>query len=55
MLSLFMHMKAWLATQRFEDDEELTATVNEWLKSEVVDFNDEGIQKLISCYDKCLN
>jgi hypothetical protein len=26
-----------------------------WLSSQVADFFDTGIQKLISCYDKCLN
>ena len=41
--------------QRFEDDEELKAGVNEWLKSQVADFYDEGFQKLVNRYDKCLN
>ena len=52
---LFMRMKKWLAMQRFEDDEELKAGVNEWLKSQAADFYDEGFQKLVNRYDKCLN
>ena len=51
---LFLNMKTWLATQRF-DDAELQAGVNEWLKSQVAKFYDDGINKLVHRYDKCLN
>ena len=52
---LFPNMKTWLATQRFDDDAELQAGVNEWLKSHAAKFYDDGINKLVQRYDKCLN
>ena len=51
----FPNMKTWLATQPFDDDAELQAGVNEWLKSKVAKFYDDGINKLVYRYDKCLN
>ena len=48
-------MKTWLATQRFDDDAELQAGVNEWLKSQAATFYDDGINKRVHRYDKCLN
>jgi len=48
-------MKTWLATQRFDDDAELQAGMNEWLKSQAAKFYDDGINKLVRRYDKCLN
>lgn len=47
--------KKWPATQCFEDDEVLTADINEWLKSQTVEFYNEGIQKLVNSYNKCLH
>ena len=52
---LFPNMKTWLATQRFDDDAELQAGMNEWLKSQAATFYDDGINKLVDRYDKCLN
>jgi len=52
---LFPKMKTWLATHRFDDDAELQAGVNEWLKSQAAKFYDDGINKLVHRYDKCLN
>ena len=52
---LFPNMKIWLATQRFNDDAELQAGVNEWLKSQAAKFCDDRINKLVQRYDKCLN
>jgi hypothetical protein len=52
---LFPNMKTWLATQRFDDVAELQAGVNEWLKSQAAKFYDDGINKLVHRYDKCLN
>ena len=51
---LFPRMKTWLATQRFDEDEELRAR-SEWLRSQAADFYDEGSSKLVHCYKKCLN
>jgi len=44
-----------LATQRFHTNEELMDGVNNWLHNSAVPFFDEGLQKLVSRYDKCLN
>jgi hypothetical protein len=52
---LFTKMKVWLATQRFHTNEELMDGVNNWLHTLAAPFSDEGLQKLVSQYDKCLN
>jgi hypothetical protein len=48
-------MKVWLATQRFHTNEELLDGVNNWLHNFAAPFFEEGLQKLVSRYDKCLN
>ncbi|GBL84280.1 hypothetical protein AVEN_118663-1 [Araneus ventricosus] len=55
LFHLFLHMKTWLATQCFDDDEELHAGVLGWLKSQGAIFYDDGINKLVYRYDKYLN
>jgi hypothetical protein len=52
---LFTKMKVWLGTQRFHTNEELMDGVNTWLHNLAVPFFDEGLQKLVLRYDKCLN
>jgi len=52
---LFPNMKTWLTKQRFDDNAELQAGMNEWLKSQAAKFYDDGINKLVQRYDKCLN
>jgi histone-lysine N-methyltransferase SETMAR len=52
---LFTKMKVWLANQRFKTNEELMDGVNNWLGTLVALFCDEGLQKLVWRYDKCLN
>jgi histone-lysine N-methyltransferase SETMAR len=52
---LFPNMKTWLTTQRFDNDAEMQAGVNEWLKSQEATFYDDGINKLAHRYDNCLN
>jgi len=52
---LFTKMKVWLATQRYHTNEELMDEVNIWLHNLRPPFFDEGLQKLVSRYDKCLN
>jgi nucleoside 2-deoxyribosyltransferase len=47
--------KVWLATQRFHTNEELMDGVKIWLHYLAAPFFDEGLQKLVSRYDKCLN
>ena len=48
-------MKVWLATQRFHTNEELMDVVKTWLHDLAAPFYDEGLQKLVPRYDKCLN
>jgi len=48
-------MMLWLATQRFHTNEELMDWVNIWLHNLAAPFFDEGLQKLVSRYNKCLN
>jgi hypothetical protein len=48
---LFTKMKVWLATQRFHTNKELMDGVKIWLHT----FFDDGLQKLVSRYDKFLN
>jgi hypothetical protein len=52
---LFTEMKVWLATQRFHTNKELMVGVNNWLHNLAAPFFDEGLQKLESWYDRCLN
>jgi histone-lysine N-methyltransferase SETMAR len=52
---LFLHLKNFLAGQRFNNDEDVKKAVQKWLSSQAATFYDEGIQKLVSRYDKCLN
>lgn len=51
---LFLHLKNWLASQRFEETEELKTSVQNWLKSQAAEFYAEGLKKLTSRYQKCL-
>jgi hypothetical protein len=50
-----MHMKNWLRSQRFNNNEELKANVETWLSSLAADFFEQGILHLIPQYDKCFN
>jgi histone-lysine N-methyltransferase SETMAR len=52
---LFLHLKKFLASQSFNNDEDVKRAVQKWLSSQAAMFYDEGIQKLVSRYDKCLN
>jgi histone-lysine N-methyltransferase SETMAR len=44
---LFTCLKNWLRSQHFSNNEELTEGAKTWLSSQVADFFDAGIQKLI--------
>jgi hypothetical protein len=48
-------MKVWLDNQLFKTNEELMDGVNNWLGTLAAPFCDEGLQKLVRRYDKCLN
>ena len=52
---LFSKMKAWLANQHFHTNEELMDGIKTWLHNLAARFFDEGLQKLVPRYDKCLN
>jgi hypothetical protein len=46
--------RRFLAAERFSSDDEVRTTVQHWVKTLAADFSDEGIQKLVPRYDKCL-
>ena len=50
---LFLHLKSFLAGRRFQD--KVKETVTMCFASQAASFYDEGIQKLVQRYDKCLN
>ena len=52
---LFLHLKKFLGRKRFDDDDDLKDAVQKWLTSQAAAFYEEGIQKLVPRYDKCLN
>jgi len=52
---LFLHLKSFLAGRRFHDDNEVKEAVTTCFASQAASFYDEGIQKLVQRYDKCLN
>jgi hypothetical protein len=52
---LFLHLKSLLAGRRFHDNNEVKEAVPTCFASQAASFYDEGIQKLVQRYDKCLN
>ena len=52
---LFLHLKKHLGGKRLQDDDDVKTVVRQWLASQAADFYEEGIQKLVQRYDKCLN
>jgi len=52
---LFSKMKEHLAGKRFTDYEYLQHAVMDWLNSQAAFWYEEGISKLVSRYDRCLN
>ena len=52
---LFLQLKKFLGSKRFDDDDDLKDAVQKWLTSQAAAFYEEGIQKLVPCYYKCLN
>ena len=55
---LFLHIKKFLGGKRFDDDDgddDLKDAVQKWLTSQAAAFYEEGIQKLVPRYDKCLS
>ena len=52
---LFLHLKKFLDGKQFDDDDDLKDAVQKWLTSQAAAFYEEGIPKLVLCYNKCLN
>ena len=52
---VFLHLKKFLDSKRFDDDSDLKDAVQKWLTSQAAAFCEDGIQKLVPRYDKCLN
>ena len=52
---LFLHLKSFLAGRRLHNDNEVKEVVTTCSASQAASFYDEGIQKLVQRYDKCLN
>lgn len=54
---LFLHLKKHLGGQRYDgdDDDDVKMAVLQWLANQAPGFYEDGIQKLVVRYDKCLN
>jgi hypothetical protein len=52
---LFVHLKKFPAGQHFLNDDNVKEAVKKWPSSETATFYEEGIQKVMPCYDKCPN
>jgi hypothetical protein len=50
----FPTLKEFLGGRRFKSDEEAQDSVKERLNVLAAEVNDEGIQKLVARYDRCL-
>jgi len=51
---LFLHLKKFLGDKRFDDVDDLKDAVKKLLTSQPAAFYEEGIQKHVLHYDKCL-
>jgi len=52
---LFLHLKKFLGSKRFDGDDDLKGAVQKRLTLQVAAFYEEGKQKLVPYYNKCLN
>jgi len=52
---LFLHLKKFLGGKRFDDGDDQKDAMQKRLTSQAAAFYEEGIQKLVPRYDKCLN
>jgi hypothetical protein len=53
-LHVLLHLKTFLGGWWFYDDE-VKEAINTWFALQAASFYDAGIQKLVPCYNKCLN
>jgi hypothetical protein len=49
---LFLHLKSFLVGRWFQDDNEVKEVVTMCFALQAASFYDEGVQKLVHCYDK---
>ena len=52
---LFLHLKKFLGGKLFDDDVDPKDAVQKWVTSQVAAFYEEGVQILVTRYDKYLN
>ena len=52
---IFLHLKKFLGSKQFDNDDDLKDAVQKWLTLQAPTFYEDGIQKLVPHYDKCLN
>ena len=52
---LFLYLKKFLGGKRFDHDDDLKDAVQKWLTLQAAAFCEQGIQKLVPRYDKCLD
>jgi len=52
---LFPTLKEFLGGRHFKSNEEVKDAVQQWLNGLATEVWGEGIQKLVTCCDKCLN
>jgi hypothetical protein len=52
---VFLHLKTFLGGRRFHSNNKVKEASNTWFASQAASFYDAGIQKLVPCYDRCLN
>ncbi|KAJ9601527.1 hypothetical protein L9F63_000270 [Diploptera punctata] len=53
-VNLFGPMKKFLASKRFETDVEVKSAVRRWLHSNQTDYYKQGILKLVTRWEKCV-
>jgi hypothetical protein len=53
--NLFLRLNKFLDGQRFLSNDDTKEAIKTWLSSQAATFCEKGIQKLVHCYDKCLN
>jgi hypothetical protein len=52
---VFLHLKTFQGGRQFHDDNEVKEAIDTQFVLQVASFYDAEIQKLVPCYDKCLN
>jgi len=48
-------LKKFLGGKHFDEEDNLKEEIQTWLSSQAASFYDDGIQKLMLHYDKCLD